>query len=100
MGCIKKTKNGYRVDWRDKEGNRYRKTFALQKEATDHLADTNASPSVGLARVHTTGNTHVVPCPRESPARRDIFALHAFEGAAYGVRVEPQHLADDHKRER
>ncbi len=35
MACIKRTQYGYRVDWRDKQGNRYRKTFELKKDAED-----------------------------------------------------------------
>ncbi len=38
MACIKKTQYGYRADWRDKDGNRYRKTFELKKDAEDFLA--------------------------------------------------------------
>jgi len=38
MACIKRTKYGYRADWRDKQGNRYRKTFDLKKDAEDFLS--------------------------------------------------------------
>ena len=31
MACVKKRGDGYRVDWRNKKGNRYRKTFTLKK---------------------------------------------------------------------
>ena len=33
MACIKRTKYGYRADWRDKKGDRYRKTFELKQDA-------------------------------------------------------------------
>lgn len=38
MACIKKTAYGYRCDWRDKQGNRYRRTFDLKKDAEDFLS--------------------------------------------------------------
>jgi len=38
MACIKRTKYGYRADWRDKQGNRYRQTFELKKDAENFLA--------------------------------------------------------------
>jgi integrase len=40
MACVRKQDDSsYRVDWRDKKGNRYRKTFALKKEAEDFLTE-------------------------------------------------------------
>lgn len=38
MAYIKRTRYGYRADWRDKQGNRYRKTVALKKDAEDFVA--------------------------------------------------------------
>jgi integrase len=38
MGCIRKKGETYRVDWRDKKGNRYRQTFELKKDAEDFLS--------------------------------------------------------------
>lgn len=36
--AVKRTQYGYRADWRDRQGNRYRRTFKLRKEAEDFLA--------------------------------------------------------------
>jgi integrase len=47
MACVKKRGDGYRVDWRDAKGNRYRKTFELKKDATDFLASVKVDMKAG-----------------------------------------------------
>ena len=49
MACRRKGKHGkgYRIDWRDKEGNRYRKTFRTRQEADDFLTDTKQELKAG-----------------------------------------------------
>jgi integrase len=61
MACVKKRGGGYRVDWRDKKGNRYRKTFTLKKDADDFLAD---------IKVQTKSGTYVAP--KAVPTLREI----------------------------
>jgi hypothetical protein len=60
MACVKKRGDGYRVDWRNKKGNRYRKTFTLKKEADDFLADIKVKMKSG-----TYVAPKVVPTLRE-----------------------------------
>jgi len=47
MACVRKRGDGYRVDWRDKKGNRYRKTFAPKKEVEDFVADIKVEMKAG-----------------------------------------------------
>ncbi len=61
MACVKKVKAGYRVDWRDKKGNRYRRTFALKKDANDHLA---------AIKVEMKAGTYVAP--KAVPTLREV----------------------------
>jgi integrase len=61
MACVKKTPYGYRVDWRDKTGNRYRKTFERQKDATDFLAG---------VKVEMKAGTYVAP--KDVPTLREM----------------------------
>jgi integrase len=61
MACIKKTTYGYRADWRDKQGNRYRKTFELKKDAEDFLADVKVDMKAG---------TYVAP--KRVPTLREV----------------------------
>ncbi len=61
MACVKKRGNGYRVDWRDKQGNRYRKTFELKKDATDFLAS---------IKVEMKAGTYVAP--KQVPTFREV----------------------------
>ncbi len=61
MACTKKRGDAYRVDWRDKKGNRYRKTFALKKDADDFLAD---------IKVEMKAGTYVAP--KDVPTLREM----------------------------
>lgn len=61
MACVKKVDGGFRVDWRDKKGNRYRKTFELKKDATDHLA---------AIKVDMKAGTYVAP--KAVPTLREV----------------------------
>lgn len=61
MACVKKRGNGYRVDWRDRKGNRYRKTFELKKEAEDFLAE---------IKVDMKNGTYVAP--KQVPTLREV----------------------------
>lgn len=47
MACVRKRGDGYRVDWRDKDGNRYRKTFTLKKDAEDFVATVKVAMRAG-----------------------------------------------------
>jgi integrase len=58
---VKKTAAGYRVDWRDKRGNRYRQTFEQKKAADDFLAD---------IKVEMKKGTYVAP--KEVPTLRTV----------------------------
>ncbi len=48
MANVRKRGDGYRVDWRDKKGNRYRKTFALKKDGEDFLAEVRKAKKDGI----------------------------------------------------
>lgn len=61
MACVKKVEGGFRVDWRDKKGNRYRKTFELKKDASDHLA---------AIKVDMKAGTYVAP--KAVPTLREV----------------------------
>jgi integrase len=61
MACVRKRGDAYRVDWRDKKGNRYRKTFALKKEAEDFAA---------TVKVDMKAGTYVAP--KDVPTLRAI----------------------------
>ncbi len=61
MACVKRTQYGYRIDWRDKQGNRYRKTFELKKDAEEFLA---------TVRVDIKDGRFV--SPKTSPLFRDV----------------------------
>jgi integrase len=80
MACIKKTGTGYRVDWRDKQGNRYRKTFERQKGATDFLADIKVKQKAG---------TYVAP--KRVPTFREV-AQQWFENKQ-GMKLRPSTLS-------
>jgi integrase len=80
MACIKKTNTGYRVDWRDKQGNRYRKTFERQKGATDFLADIKVKQKAG---------TYVAP--KRVPTFREV-ARQWFENKQ-GMKLRPSTLS-------
>ncbi len=79
MACIKRTQYGYRVDWRDKQGNRYRKTFELKKEATDFLSDIKVKQKAG---------TYVAP--KRVPTFREV-ARQWFENKQ-GMKLRPSTL--------
>ena len=76
MANIRKTKYGYRADWRDPAGHRYRKTFELKKDAEEFLANT-------VVAVH--GGTYV--SPREIPTFRQAADLWLDGKRRQGCRV-------------
>jgi integrase len=62
MACVRKLGDGaFRVDWRDRAGNRYRKTFELKKEAENFLAD---------IKVQMKSGTYVAP--KQVPTLREV----------------------------
>jgi len=80
MACIKRTQSGYRVDWRDREGNRYRRTFERHKDATDFLADVKVKQKAG---------TYVAP--KRVPTFREV-ARQWFENKQ-GMKLRPSTLS-------
>lgn len=80
MACVKRTQYGYRVDWRDKEGNRYRRTFEVKKDATDFLSDVNVKQKAG---------TYVAP--KRVPTFREV-ARQWFENKQ-GMKLRPSTLS-------
>jgi len=78
--AIKRTKYGYRADWRDKQGNRYRKTFERQKAAIDFLADIKVKQKAG---------TYVAP--KVVPTFREV-AEPWFENKQ-GMKLRPSTLS-------
>lgn len=47
MACVKKIGDRYRADWRDRQGNRYRRFFDKQKDALDHIATVKVDLKAG-----------------------------------------------------
>jgi integrase len=80
MACVKHTQYGYRVDWRDKQGNRYRKTFELKKDATDFLAD---------VQVQKKNGTYVAP--KQVPMFREV--AHQWFANKQGMKLRPSTLS-------
>lgn len=79
--AVKKRGNRYRADWRDAQGNRYRKTFDLRKDADDFLASVKVDKKAG---------TYVAP--KDVPTLRSV--AEQWFANKQGLKLRPSTLQD------